>query len=454
MARILVIPWPLPSHAIASLDVAATLREAGHDVFYLNIGRDDPRYRAHGFASELVLDDLLPDGLLAVFHRLRGRQLNRYLRKNLPVYLERLQDALEQVVARHQVELAVVDRTIAYGALLLWMHRIPSLLLLTVLPLERRDGVPPLNSGSAPPRTSIDRLLHRVEWALAMARGRRLDRLTGMGSVYRRLARASGFPRHLLGRGPLGYELKIPQIIACEERFEFTADAPAHQTYVGASVDRARREPAFDWEWRVPTTPLAYCALGTRAGVYPHALSFLVRVIKAFEGLPGWQLLLAAGDLLPALERSLGQPPPRHVKVVRDVPQLATLERARIMLTHGGLGSVKECLTFGVPMIVFPGADDQFGNAARVRHHGVGAVGDLARSTPEEIRELVARVSTSADVWARVAAMQRAFLDPTPRTRVVEAAHRLLARAEAKTPTTPHAVTAGPAFGQRPHDHG
>lgn len=42
------------------------------------------------------------------------------------------------------------------------------------------------------------------------------------------------------------------------------------------------------------------------------------------------------------------------------------------MITHGGLGTVKECIHQQVPMIVIPLQYDQPINAARVEHHQLG----------------------------------------------------------------------------------
>jgi UDP:flavonoid glycosyltransferase YjiC (YdhE family) len=65
----------------------------------------------------------------------------------------------------------------------------------------------------------------------------------------------------------------------------------------------------------------------------------------------------------------------RQVVVVETAPQLQILERADVFVTHGGLGSVRESVTSGVPMLVIPLTHDQPGNGARIRYHGLGVVG-------------------------------------------------------------------------------
>jgi UDP:flavonoid glycosyltransferase YjiC (YdhE family) len=181
--------------------------------------------------------------------------------------------------------------------------------------------------------------------------------------------------------------------------------------YLGPCIDFDRREPDFDWALLTPGRKLVYCALGTSGNTYPGAMAFLGRVVEALRGLDGWDVVLAAGDFYPEVAERIGRASVPHFAVVRDAPQLALLKRTDLMLTHGGLGSIKECIYFGVPMVVFPGSSDQIGNAARVAHHQLGVVGDLRRSSAADIRSLVTQVTSSAAIRANVARMQQAFVE-------------------------------------------
>jgi zeaxanthin glucosyltransferase len=128
-------------------------------------------------------------------------------------------------------------------------------------------------------------------------------------------------------------------------------------------------------------------------------------MVRVFAQKPEWHLLLSLGRHLRVEE--LGTLPP-NVHATASVPQLAVLERARVMVTHGGLGSVKECIQFGVPMLVIPLAIDQPGNAARVAYHGLGLHGDVTSST-DELSELLAAVLGDARYRTRTLAMQTRF---------------------------------------------
>jgi MGT family glycosyltransferase len=135
-------------------------------------------------------------------------------------------------------------------------------------------------------------------------------------------------------------------------------------------------------------------------------------VVEAFRQRPEYDLILHTGDLLSAKDL---EPLPENVMVRGWVPQLAVLAKSRLMITHGGLGSIKECVQFRVPMVVFPVEFDQPGNAARVVFHRLGLRGDMRRATPEAIRELLDHAMTNRNVYLEnLERMRGCFTDPRP----------------------------------------
>jgi UDP:flavonoid glycosyltransferase YjiC (YdhE family) len=76
--------------------------------------------------------------------------------------------------------------------------------------------------------------------------------------------------------------------------------------------------------------------------------------------------------------------------VIKWAPQMALLHNAAVMVTHGGLNSVMECIHLGVPMVVVPGLRDQPGNMVRAVSHGV-AVGASMKGL--QAHQLAAKVA-------------------------------------------------------------
>jgi len=81
------------------------------------------------------------------------------------------------------------------------------------------------------------------------------------------------------------------------------------------------------------------------------------------------------------------------------------------MITHGGPNSVKECIYFGVPMIVFPLWFDQPGNVARVTYHGLGLKGDFKKISQKELQGLIEEVTSNPKYRERIKAMQKYFME-------------------------------------------
>jgi len=87
--------------------------------------------------------------------------------------------------------------------------------------------------------------------------------------------------------------------------------------------------------------------------------------------------------------------------VVDFAPQLAMLSRASVMITNGGLGTIKECIWSCVPMIVLPCSFDQPGNAARVVYHRIG-FHDSIQITPDRLGALIDQCLTDTDIKRRL----------------------------------------------------
>lgn len=134
------------------------------------------------------------------------------------------------------------------------------------------------------------------------------------------------------------------------------------------------RDPAGDIEARASEPqggqegePIVYVTFGTVApnmGFFP----VLYRaVIDALAHLP-IQLVVTVGRSVDPAD--LG-PLPANARVERWIDQSEILGQARVVVDHGGYGSVLGALTAGVPQVVLPLFADQPTNAARV--HAVGA---------------------------------------------------------------------------------
>ena len=203
------------------------------------------------------------------------------------------------------------------------------------------------------------------------------------------------------------YLATVPELVLCPAEFDFpeTVARNKQRYYLGPEVDLQRKEEPFDWK-RIDTSKrLIYCSLGSQAQLYPEAKRLFQTIIDALSGLPLYQMIVATG-------REVGhddlQGIPPNVHLFSYVRQTEVLEKASLLITHGGLLTIKDAIFFGVPMIVFPCHYDQPQNSGRVVYHGLGVKGEM-RSTVAEVRALIERVDHTDSYRERVRAFGELF---------------------------------------------
>jgi UDP:flavonoid glycosyltransferase YjiC (YdhE family) len=125
--------------------------------------------------------------------------------------------------------------------------------------------------------------------------------------------------------------------------------------------------PLPDW-WNGSDAPLVYVTFGTVLGHMTIAADVYRAALRAAEGLDARVLLTVGRRFDPA---ELG-PVPANVHVEAWIDQTEVLDRADLVVCHGGSGTVLGTLAAGVPMVVVPLFADQFENARRIAAVGAG----------------------------------------------------------------------------------
>jgi UDP:flavonoid glycosyltransferase YjiC (YdhE family) len=224
---------------------------------------------------------------------------------------------------------------------------------------------------------------------------------------------------------------KVPQLITYPRDFEFAQVLNEGRAlyHIEASVDLQRSEPTFPWEQVDPSKPLIYCTLGSQCHLFKESRQFFQTIIEAMKERPAWQLILSVGKHLSAEFASV----PPNVLVVNWAPQLEILKRASIMITHGGIGTLKDCIFFAVPMIVFPMMRDQPMSGARVVYHGLGVRGDMRHVTVESVQALIEKVARNPAYGQRVHAMGEKFRAAEAAGRGVKIIEKILSVWERKS---------------------
>ena len=143
---------------------------------------------------------------------------------------------------------------------------------------------------------------------------------------------------------------------------------------------QAVSDPAWPWLAAQPDLPLVYFTLGTVFNLESGDL--FSRVLAGLRELP----LKVVVTLGPHLDPTELGAQPANVYLESYIPQEAILPHCRLVVSHGGSGSVAGALAYGRPAVLIPMGADQLLNAARCRQLGLAQQLDPIAATPDGVR--------------------------------------------------------------------
>ena len=155
------------------------------------------------------------------------------------------------------------------------------------------------------------------------------------------------------------------------------------------------REPVPDklrnWLSRKAENNVIYVSMGTTAYIPRETVQVLVNGIMSTNYSAVWSLKEDSKFALESLhiDRS-------RMFVSKWLPQLAVLQHSAVGLAifHGGLGSLQEAFTNGVPVLVLPFTAEQRANSARVHSSGVGISLNPSELTAAKVFESLKQIDS------------------------------------------------------------
>ncbi len=135
-------------------------------------------------------------------------------------------------------------------------------------------------------------------------------------------------------------------------------------------------------------------------------------------------LVLTSDD---RLRSRLAAVPGVEVRPPGDAPPYDDLARARLVITHGGYGTIKEAVASGAPVLVAAQVvADRMETSRRVLTSGVGASVNRATVTSAQLTYVIDDLLADDRVAQRVEAVGRALRDPQRQARALDDVRRLL----------------------------
>jgi MGT family glycosyltransferase len=179
---------------------------------------------------------------------------------------------------------------------------------------------------------------------------------------------------------------QLAQICQQPAEFEFPRQhLPPHFHFTGPYANPASRESVpFPFE-QLTGQPLIYASMGT---IQNRQFQVFRDIAQACMGLEAQLVISLGGGATPESLPEL----PGNPLVVSYAPQLELLQKATLVITHAGLNTVLESLSYGVPMVAIPLVNDQPGTAARIVWTGVGEAIPIAHLNVSSLRDAIAKV--------------------------------------------------------------
>ncbi|MEH2448279.1 MAG: UDP-glucuronosyltransferase-like glycosyl transferase [Nostoc sp.] len=204
---------------------------------------------------------------------------------------------------------------------------------------------------------------------------------------------------------------KLLYLFLCPEELDFPNSFREECYYAEASIDLQREESFFDWSKLNKDKALIYCCLGTTGETFEtlgikKVKKFFQTVIDAVSLKNKYQLVISVSDYINVEDfHSI----PENTIIVNRASQLALLEKASIAIINRGVRTMKECIYWGVLMIVFPIFFDQPENAERIEDHGLGVVGKIKNTSVSLIMDLAENIENDFLLKQRVEAWKNKF---------------------------------------------
>ncbi len=286
------------------------------------------------------------------------------------------------VVKELGIEALLVDLSIFEGGTIADSLNLPFITICCMLPFYQHDTLPPIPTTWQYNPTWWARLRNRAAYSLfnrisqpvwkVLSEYRQKLNLPAYSNTNDLFSKNAIITRHFLE-----FEFPCPYL---PPHFYFTG--PFHESTGRQKVD-------FPFE-KLNGKPLIYASMGTLQNRLEYVFQYIAEACASLDV----QLVISLGGGLnpEALPNLPGNP-----LVVKYAPQLELLQKAALNITHAGLNTTLESLSYGVPMIAIPVTDDQPGVAARIAWTGVGELIPLSRLSASRLHEAIKRVMIQCD---------------------------------------------------------
>lgn len=388
MAKIAFFPDLEEGHLFPTFGLARSLADRGHDVHYIGIIQNREPVLKFGFSYHVIFEEQYPEEYIKNL-KANFREGPDYdiIMDHIPLLID---DSLvlDDIMDKIQPDILISTHFIPLETLIFhYRYNIPQVILNPIIS-EPADS---LVTGCANQYMRLpSQIALEVMNFCNKKKGRVFERIPDMFA-------------------PL---LEIPELILCPRevvlpQWEYSGNVH----FIEPSIRKdALLDGSSTLSLDIPEgKQVIYSSLGSQAFRFKTSAkrfySTMLEVMRANED-KDWHVVLAIDSKFQIEDFGVI---PGNVTMLNWAPQIEVLKISSLAITHGGLGTIKECIFFGVPMIVIPLGRDQFDNAKHIRHHKLGIEIDMDNLTANELETDIHHLLTGSTIQKSVGKMKALF---------------------------------------------
>jgi len=415
--KIVVDILPAMGHFNPLVKLVHMLQSAGHEIIFIDQGlkAEIARFGFQSFSTGFELSPVLLNRGEITF-----RKFFRYLfsktDEKLIIELENRFQKFKECLEEISPDIVLLDEQNMLKAVFYEICTIPVISIETKPEPCRNRNVPPFTSTYIPSDTSISKWVCSLLWLNKILKNKfrlKMIRYRSGGvdnyTLTRRIASSYGIDwrkRLCLNRG-CGIGIKnIPRLNISAAAFDFPKNNSKNTFYVGPLTDINRdnqsNTPRYDVLFKnlvnfkkKANGSVIYCSLGSYSVMHMKRLRcFFLKMAEVARKQPDDVFILSTGEYFDVGDL---YPVPDNMYVFDYLPQVNLLGICDIMITHGGMNSITECVLYEIPILVYPVSPDwdQPGNGARTIYHKIGLMGSISKDSVKGIRKKLDHIKTN-----------------------------------------------------------
>ncbi|KXH79182.1 glycosyltransferase [Chryseobacterium kwangjuense] len=399
MAKIGIISPPTLGHVNPFLILGKALIKKGHDVvFFQQIDMKDKIEHA-GITFRRIGKSLPTDSIKTVQKELghkHGLEAMRFWMKQQIGLFKMWFIDLPKLIDHENLDCLLVDQSDPVGACVAEYKNIPFITVCMGLDLDWEEGIPPFFLDWEYGEDEKQIIRNKIGFKNFVRDFQPLfDYVNKKREEYQ--IPLYDYTKTLYPVSPVAQIAQMPEFLDYPRKHK-----PEIFYNTGPFIDE---DPAADIGFpyeKLNGKPLVYISLGTILNMRSDVFEMIGESFSDINA----QLLISTGNKTTEISTDVL---PEDTIICEYVPQRKVLEKASLCITHGGMNTVMDALSQGVPVLVIPISFDQPGTAARIKYKKAGEFIKFSTLSKEMINETVKKIMNDPAYYEKAKEMKNAF---------------------------------------------